>query len=228
MKKLIVNADDFGYRTEINKAIVYAHKNGIVRSASMLVDRDAFDEAVVLAKENPDLGIGLHIDLDKFFDIEHGVGRINGWLNNTAADKRILKGEIKRQIDKLLSAGIKIDHFDSHHHTHLVKDVLVTLTEICKEYNICKMRFFNKFYRDQYVALEMRDFLRQNDIKFTNHFIEGWYYGNVDETFDISELMTHPGYGEIWRELELGVCCDILLKEYCKRNGISIIKFSEI
>ena len=50
MKKIIINADDFGYRTQINKAIIYAYKNGIVRSTSMLVNRDAFDEAVLLAK----------------------------------------------------------------------------------------------------------------------------------------------------------------------------------
>lgn len=66
MKKLIVNADDFGYRSLINKGIIYAHQNGLVKSTSMLVDRDAFDEAVILAKDNPELGIGLHIDIDKF------------------------------------------------------------------------------------------------------------------------------------------------------------------
>ena len=48
MKRIIVNADDFGYRTQINKAIIYAYKNGVVRSTSMLVNRDAFDEAVLI------------------------------------------------------------------------------------------------------------------------------------------------------------------------------------
>ncbi|MFA6913727.1 MAG: ChbG/HpnK family deacetylase [Endomicrobiia bacterium] len=228
MKKLIVNADDFGYRTEINKAIIYAHKSGVVKSTSMLVNRDAFDEAVILAKENPSLGIGLHIDLDKFFYIDHNLGISKGWVDNKVLDKSIIKSEIKQQLDKLLSTGINIDHFDSHHHTHLYKEVLEVLVELCKEYKVSAIRFFNKFYNDQYIASEMKDLLRLNKIKFPNHFIEGWYYGNVDETFDISELMTHPGYGEIWRELELGACCDIVLKEYCQRNNISIIKFSEL
>ncbi len=228
MKKLIVNADDFGYRTEINKAIIYAHKNGIVKSTSMLVNRDAFDEAVILAKENPDLGIGLHIDLDKFFNIDHDLGVSKGWLNNKVQEKSIIKSEIRQQLDKLLATGIKADHFDSHHHTHLYREVLEVLVELCQEYNINAIRFFNKFYSDQYVASDMKNYIRKNNIKFPNHFIEGWYYGNVDETFDISELMTHPGYGEIWRELELSACCDIVLKEYCQRNNISIVKFSEI
>lgn len=228
MKKLIINADDFGYRTSINKAIVYAHKNGVVKSTSMLANREAFDEAVVLAKENPSLSVGLHIDLDKYFNIDHNSGVSKGWADNKPLDRNTIKAEIKQQLEKILSSGINVDHFDSHHHTHLYKEVLEVLVEICKEYKIYAVRFFSKFYSDQYIAHEMKELLRTNQIKFPNHFIEGWYYGNVDETFDVSELMTHPGYGEIWREIELGACCDIVLKEYCIRNNICIINFSEL
>lgn len=222
MKKIIVNADDFGYRTQINKAIIYAYKNGVVRSTSMLVTREGFDEAVSLAKENPGLGIGLHIDLDKYFDIEHGVGAVKGWIGNIPS-RQIIKDEIKRQIEKFLSAGIKIDHFDSHHHTHLFPEVLSVVIDLCKEYGVDKIRFFDKFG-----SLQLKDSLISNDIKFPEHFIEGWYYGNVDENYDICEIMTHPGYGEIWREKELLVCCDVLLKEYCQRNNIQLIKFSDL
>lgn len=223
MKKIIVNADDFGYRTQINNAIIYAYKNGIVRSTSMLVNRDAFDEAVLLAKENPGLGIGLHIDLDKYFNIEHGVGTLKGWINNCIPEQQVIKGEIKRQIEKLLSTGIQIDHFDSHHHTHLFPEVLSIVIDLCKEYNVNKIRFFDRFG-----SLQLKDTLISNCIKFPEHFIEGWYYGNVDENYNVSEIMTHPGYGEIWREKELLVCCDILLKEYCQRNNIGLIKFSDL
>ena len=224
MKKLIINADDFGYRTQINSAIIYAYKNGIVRSTSMLVNRDAFDEAVVLAKENPGLGIGLHIDLDKYFDIKHGVGTVKGWLNNNVPAKQVIKDEIKQQIEKLLSAGINIDHFDSHHHTHLYPEVLPVVVELCKEYNVNKIRFFNKFGEYE----QLKQLLISNNIIFPEHFIEGWYYGNVDEDYNISEVMSHPGYGEIWRERDLSVCCDKLLMEYCQRNNIDIIKFSDL
>jgi len=228
MKKIIINADDFGYRTQINKAIIYAHKNGIVKSTSMLVDREAFNEAVLLAKENPTLGIGLHIDLDKFFNIEHGTGIVKGWINNKVPTKDILRIEIKRQIEKLLSTNIKIDHFDSHHHTHLNVDVLPIVIELCREYNVKKIRFFDRYYDDKFYATKMKDLLKANDIKFPNYFIDGWYYGNIDENYEVSELMTHPGYGEIWRERELTVCCDIMLKEYCQRNNIQLINFSDL
>lgn len=228
MKRLIVNADDFGYRTQINKAIIFAHKNGIVKSTSMLVKRDGFDEAVLLAKENPNLGIGLHIDLDNFFDIEHGNGVVRGWINNKVPSKEIIKSEIKEQIEKMLSVGIKIDHFDSHHHTHLNVDVLPIVVDLCKEYDVRKIRFFDKYYNDKFYATQMKNLLIEKNIKFPEHFIEGWYYGNVDETYDVCELMTHPGYGEIWREKELIVCCDTMLKEYCQRNDIQIINFENL
>lgn len=223
MKKIIINADDFGYRTQINKAVIYAYKNGVVRSTSMLVTKEGFEEAVTLAKENPGLGIGLHIDLDKFFDIEHGVGIVKNWKNNTIPEQQVIKYEIKRQIEKILSADIKIDHFDSHHHTHLFPEVLSVVIDLCKEYGVDKIRFFDKFG-----SLQLKDSLFSNNIKFPEHFIEGWYYGNVDENYDICEIMTHPGYGEIWREKELLVCCDVLLKEYCQRNNIQLIKFSDL
>ncbi len=228
MKKIIVNADDFGYRPEINKAIIYAHKNGIVKSTSMLVTRAGFDEAVVLAKENPELGIGLHIDLDKFFDIEHGKGFVKGWLNGYMPVKETIKTEVRKQIEKFLSIQIKPDHIDSHHHTHLNPEILPVILELCKEYGIDKIRFFDKFYKDKTVCDTMKTLLKQNDIKFPDCFIEGWYYGNVDEDYDICEIMTHPGYGEIWRETELAVCCDVILKEYCQKNNILIIKFSDL
>jgi len=76
MKKLVVNADDFGRSTPINQGIIQAHQKGIVTSASLMTDREGFDEAVQLAKANPRLGIGLHLDLDSFFQVEHGVGRL--------------------------------------------------------------------------------------------------------------------------------------------------------
>jgi len=228
MKKLIINADDFGYRSLINKGIIYAHQNGLVKSTSMLVDRDAFDESVILAKENPNLGIGLHIDIDKFFIIDHDAGIAKGWIDGKIPDMAVVKSDIKRQIDKLLSAGINIDHFDSHHHTHLYPEIIHIVIELCKEYNIGAMRFFERFYSDKIFAEKIKQTLIDNNIKIPDCFIEGWYYGNVDEAQSVTEIMTHPGYGEIWREAEVGPCCDKMLSEYCQRNDIKIIKFSEI
>ena len=63
LRRVIVNADDFGQSTGVNRGIIEAHEHGIVTSASLMVTGDAYDEAVALAHENPRLGVGLHLTL---------------------------------------------------------------------------------------------------------------------------------------------------------------------
>src|SRR5260370_35383027 len=62
-RSLIVNADDFGRSSSINRAIVRAHQEGILTTASLMVNEPASSEAVALARENPRLGVGLHLTL---------------------------------------------------------------------------------------------------------------------------------------------------------------------
>src|SRR5436305_12227627 len=62
-RRLIVNADDFGRSRSINAAVVRAHREGILTTASLMMNEPACDEAVALAKENPKLGVGLHLTL---------------------------------------------------------------------------------------------------------------------------------------------------------------------
>ena len=62
-RRLIVNADDFGRSASINQAVVRAHREGILTTTSLMVNEPAFEEAVALARENPMLGVGLHLTL---------------------------------------------------------------------------------------------------------------------------------------------------------------------
>ena len=63
MKQLIVNADDLGLTPGVNRGILRAFQDGIVTSASLLVTGSAFEEAVALAWQNPELDVGLHLTL---------------------------------------------------------------------------------------------------------------------------------------------------------------------
>ena len=63
-RTLVVNADDFGASSGVNRGIVHSHVHGIVTSASLMVDGPAAEPAVELALEHPELGVGLHWDLD--------------------------------------------------------------------------------------------------------------------------------------------------------------------
>src|SRR5712691_8118802 len=60
-RRLIVNADDFGRSASINQAVIRAHREGILTSASLMLNEQAYEEAVALAREHPQLGVGLHL-----------------------------------------------------------------------------------------------------------------------------------------------------------------------
>ncbi|MCX5777918.1 MAG: ChbG/HpnK family deacetylase [Elusimicrobia bacterium] len=225
MKKIIVNADDFGYRESINKGIVLAHKNGVVSSASLFVDREGTDEAVGLAKENPSLGMGIHLDLDRFFTVDHAMGVVTELIN---ADLEAVKGEIRRQIEKYLAFGFSADHVNSHHHAHLNAQLFPLVCAMAQEYKIPAIRFLCNHFVNDAECDRMRAIAQKHLLSFADHFIEGWYWGNVDEPFVVAELMTHPGYGELWREAELAHCCQPPLKQYFIDNKIDLLRFSDI
>jgi len=65
-------------------------------------------------------------------------------------------------------------------------------------------------------------------VKHPEHFINGWYWQNIDENFETAELMTHPGFNGIWREYEMAKCCDPHLIEYLNAKGIQSISFEEL
>src|SRR5690349_3629044 len=61
VRRLIVNADDFGISEEVNEAIIRAHREGVLTSTSLMVTGEAAEQAVRLAKENPRLAVGIHL-----------------------------------------------------------------------------------------------------------------------------------------------------------------------
>ena len=63
MRRLVVNADDFGFTRDVNQGIVEAHRNGILTATTLMATGAAFDDAVRLAKENPALDVGCHLVL---------------------------------------------------------------------------------------------------------------------------------------------------------------------
>ncbi len=143
MRRLIVNADDFGFTAGVNRAIVEAHARGIVTSSTLMANGRAFEDAVGLAKSVPRLSVGCHvvlIDGEPVLDARqlpsitsaHSNGaRFRDGLKSFAA--RALAGrlnpdeieaETSAQIRKLQSAGIAVSHLDTHKHTHLFPPVL--------------------------------------------------------------------------------------------------------
>ena len=134
-KSLFVTADDFGYSPEVNAAVLRAHREGILRFASLMVLRPGAAEAAALAKDAPGLGVGLHLELcadapEKaglryFFDAKARAG---------------VEGEIRRQIEALLALGIKPTHADGHINIHIHPVIFPALCRLAREYGIPRVR----------------------------------------------------------------------------------------
>jgi hopanoid biosynthesis associated protein HpnK len=139
VKRLIVNADDLGLTAGVDRGILEAYESGIVTSATLMAGGATFHEAVRLAAQVPQLGIGCHIDLVQLApalpaqDIKslcdgerfrHGVGP----LAARSLSGRISPDEVTReaaaQIRKLQAAGVRVSHVDTHKHAHIFPAVL--------------------------------------------------------------------------------------------------------
>jgi chitin disaccharide deacetylase len=155
-RRLIVNADDFGRSASINAAVARAHREGILTSASLMVNEATADEAVTLAKENPTLGVGLHLTLSECSSAlprEQIPGLVNE--RNELCECPVLAGfkyffqrglraqlrrEIQAQLDRFAATGLKLDHVNSHHHMHMHPTVLGIVMDCLQRLGVSRVR----------------------------------------------------------------------------------------
>jgi len=159
VRRLIVNADDFGFTAGVNRAIVEAHTHGIVTSSTLMANGRAFEDAVCLAKSVPRLSVGCHvvlIDGEPVLDAKllpsitsaHSTGdRFRDRLQFFAAralagrlDSGEIEAEASAQIRKLQSAGVGVSHLDTHKHTHLFPAVLRPLLRAARACGVRAIR----------------------------------------------------------------------------------------
>src|SRR5712675_1262863 len=131
-KCLIVNADDFGHSSAINRGIIHAHDHGIVTSASLMVRWPAAVEAAEYARNRPGLSLGLHLDFGEW------VYKGENWepvYSVVALDEvTALRKETSRQLAVFRTVtGRDPDHIDSHQHMHLREPVRSVVLEAALE-----------------------------------------------------------------------------------------------
>jgi len=155
VRRLIVNADDFGYTSGVNRAILEAHSRGVVTSSTLMANGAAFAEAAQLAQTAPKLSIGCHVVLT---DGEPVLGAEQLPSLTTAAhfrdgmvafaaramagrmDADEIAAEAAAQIRKIQSAGIAVSHIDTHKHTHLFPKILRPLLRAAKACGVRAVR----------------------------------------------------------------------------------------
>lgn len=155
MRRLVVNADDFGLSSGVNRAIVKAHADGVVTSATLMANGAAFCEVQALSKQSPKLSIGCHVLLIDGKPLLPAPevrsltqsGRFRDGLRTFATraltgqlDSTEIAAEAKAQIRKLQVAGVFVSHFDTHKHTHMFPKVLHPLLQAAAECGVRAVR----------------------------------------------------------------------------------------
>lgn len=144
LRRLVVNADDFGFTRDVNEGIVEAHRNGILTAATLMAGGGAFEHAVALARENPGLDVGCHLTLvgtPSVLDPGSPLPPTVAALASAIALRRIrIYDELAAQVRRILDAGITPTHLDTHKHTHLLPPVLDAVARIAEETKILWVR----------------------------------------------------------------------------------------
>jgi predicted glycoside hydrolase/deacetylase ChbG (UPF0249 family) len=139
-KYLAVNADDFGFTRDVNAGIVEAHLHGILTSTTLMANGAEFEDAVRLAREHPTLDVGVHFVLVGGQSLLHPARAFPGTvaeLIRAMALRRIhVYDELRAQIIKVVEAGLRPTHVDTHKHTHLLPPVLDAVARLSEEFGV--------------------------------------------------------------------------------------------
>jgi hopanoid biosynthesis associated protein HpnK len=155
-RALIINGDDFGISPSVNVAIIRAHCEGVLTSASLMVNGGAFHEAVMMARDHPELGVGIHVTLargksalspkeipqlaDPAGNLPDAPALAGFEYFFSKSVRRQLEREIEAQIQKFLGTGLVPSHLDGHLHLHVHPTILSILLSLAERYAIPAFR----------------------------------------------------------------------------------------
>jgi hopanoid biosynthesis associated protein HpnK len=155
-RKVILNADDFGRSSGINAAVMRAHHEGVLTSASLMVAGDAVEEAVALAQETPTLAVGLHlvvtggratlppgeiphlVDSGGHFPSDPVQIGLRYFLSRTYQEE--LAQELTAQFERFAATGLPLSHVDGHLHMHVHPTVFKLLLPLAEQYGATGLR----------------------------------------------------------------------------------------
>lgn len=176
MRKLIVNADDFGFNREVTDGIIKCHQQGCVTSTTLMAHMPAAEYAVEQAKKFPNLSIGIHLAINTGRPISNpeeipalvnsdGAFKSSSEIVQLAKHCRLPIEQIHReftaQVEKFLSLGITPTHCDGHQNITVNPQPLIALMRVAKKYNIKRMRTYRGLYRiDKSYGFKFSNLLR--------------------------------------------------------------------
>ncbi|MFN2475507.1 MAG: carbohydrate deacetylase [Chthoniobacterales bacterium] len=229
-KWLIVNADDFGLTSGVNRGIIEAREHGIVTSASLMVRGSAAGEAATYARRNPPFSVGLHFDAAEW-RYEGGEWAL-AYQVVDSADADAVRDELDRQLAEFVKLmGRTPTHLDSHQHMHLNEPARAILTEAAAQLNVplrsCApdLRYRGDFYGQ---TTEGEPYAHGISVEHLVQMIAelpaGW-----------TEFGTHPGYAagvdSVYaseREDEVRALCSHEVHGAITAEGVKLCSFHDL
>ena len=216
LRRLIVNADDFGASPGINRGIVEAHVRGIVTSTSLMTERPAAEAAAALAAQHPGLAVGLH-----FESPEPAPIGAEDWA-----------AELQRQHERFTGlVGREPTHLDSHHHSHRASPLREAMAELGRRLGapvreLSPIAYLGGFYAQwEWEVTE----LHHVSVEFLQKILR------EELTAPWTELGCHPGYVDPGfrsvylqeREAELATLTDPRVRDTLDQLGVQLCSFAD-
>ncbi|HVA32645.1 MAG TPA: hopanoid biosynthesis-associated protein HpnK [Candidatus Baltobacteraceae bacterium] len=156
LKSVVFNADDFGAAVEVNEAIERGHRDGVLRSASLMVGAPACEDAVARARRLPTLAVGLHVVLvngrpvlppSAVPDLVDDRGEFLTDLVQAGMRfffrpgiRRQLEAEMRAQFEAFAATGLPLDHVNAQCHMHVHPTIFGLLLNVGRDYGMGALR----------------------------------------------------------------------------------------
>jgi hopanoid biosynthesis associated protein HpnK len=157
VRRLIINADDLGLTPGVNRAVAEAASEGVVTSTTLMANGPAFADALARLR-NPRLSVGCHVVLvdgqpllarervstlmasRASNDFRRGFAGLALAALRGRLDPAQLEAEAAAQMQKIHAAGVRLSHFDTHKHVHLLPAVLRPVLRAARQCGVRAVR----------------------------------------------------------------------------------------
>ena len=233
-KRFILNADDFGMSDAYNRAVLEAYPDGILKSASLVANGEAFDYAINhIIPQCPNLGIGIHLniiegesigkDLNLLTDSQGNFNNsyiellIKSYKPNNEEILRQVDRDFRLQIEKIMSKT-KVTHIDSHMHVHSIPKIFEIVCRLAKEYGIEQVR--TQFERPYIIPSVHKHLCKKYFINIVKILLLDFFSLFNEQTIIKNGLKTN--------DYLIGVGYTSMMDSLCVSYGLMALKYKNI
>ena len=257
MKQIILNADDFGMSEAFNHGVIKSYTDGLVRSASIMINMPAAAHAIALAKEHPALYLGQHTNLvlgkpcaapETIPSLVDDAGFFHRSSEYRSGKRTFVYDDVKREtLAQMEEFKRLIGHYPSHIEGHAVggPEVNRAFYDIAVEFGI------HTTLTDSSGELKPLSGYKQVFSQISPDYMHMLMRGISVEDFEtdaigignspadrVIELHFHPGYLDqfildnssltVGRCKDLETLCSKALKTWLDQNNYEVITFDNL